>query len=302
MEENEIKHSEEGIEWLKKNRNSFPLYVKQIDGCYYALSMKDSKLPAIVNYHACAAGIYHSVDSSLHSRMESILFQLQRSKYEEGVERAFYEWFLNFSPFSKVFVSKSIKKVMDDRIVIVDPDHPNELMFDALICIRLPWEAYYKTTTYKRTRIWYRLVQLGVHPNLAFVFAHSLTISDINNNKISLTTTIQSHTGIRPLYNGYWYDETYSRFLWDKPIIKSTKTYRELKSQPSCPEAIWLGKQNDKLVTTSLKQELKQLKVKKVNSKNVFKQEVVDDAYDFEPAMEVVAKFAKELKLECPKD
>jgi len=76
-------------------------------------------------------------------------------------DRVFYNWLIKISPYSSFIINTRYADAMR-RGLIVRTDVPANLMVQALVVSRHPWEHT------ELIDLWYSLVKKGVHPNIAF--------------------------------------------------------------------------------------------------------------------------------------
>jgi hypothetical protein len=66
-----------------------------------------------------------------------VINQVQEIKGDEEAATRFYEWLLNYSPFSSVFMRKTGKRVVEDHIIIGDCEAPANLLTGGMMASRL---------------------------------------------------------------------------------------------------------------------------------------------------------------------
>ena len=142
----------------------------------------------VSNYHYCHA----SMDSKYHRdyvKTPKVLFsQVQNNVVEWGPIRTYFEWLFNYSPFAPCFITKGARRALNERVIAFDPEQPSNLIGGALIASRLGTERY--SASYRiagRLLMWHRLVELGVHPSLAFSLSHFPSITSIGGTDLHIS-------------------------------------------------------------------------------------------------------------------
>lgn len=149
--------------------------------CHAALSYLDS---------------YGSIGSKITSKeLVSVFSGIQVNKTSlqkehDDMERTFLEWLLFHSPFKEGLLPDTAEGARKHRVLMGDVDKPANLMGAALMSTRIFNEHPASLT------MWWTFVKNGLHPNIAFVFAHRLYISD----KKTVGPYIPVHTGC---FNGH---------------------------------------------------------------------------------------------------
>lgn len=106
---------------------------------------------------------------------KAILIQIQPcpDDLDEEAYRHYIQWVLNYSPWRKVFVSKSIDRVLKQGVVVADATAQADTLMDGLIALRQAWDNYYKQPRYKQIGLWWELIQ-KVDPIPAFAIISNL--------------------------------------------------------------------------------------------------------------------------------
>jgi hypothetical protein len=86
---------------------------------------------------------------------------------DEEVQLRYINWLVNESPYAEVFVIKDPTEIIG-KYYLIDASAPANLVVGACVCARFSWEAKNESAI----NIWYKIVELGGNPNLAFAFAH----------------------------------------------------------------------------------------------------------------------------------
>ncbi len=106
------------------------------------------------------------------------------------MERTFIEWLLFHSPFKSGLLKDEAASALEHRVLMGDVDKPANLMGAALMSTRIFNE--HPTSL----RMWWEFVKRGLHPNIAFVFAHKMYV----DNSGYVVEYVPSHTGC---FTGY---------------------------------------------------------------------------------------------------
>lgn len=107
------------------------------------------------------------------------------NKEHDDMERTFLEWLLFHSPFKGGLLPDTAEGAREHRVLMGDVDKPSNLMGAALMSTRIFNEHPTSLT------MWWTFVKNGLHPSIAFAFAHRLYITD----KKTIGQYIPSHTG-----------------------------------------------------------------------------------------------------------
>jgi hypothetical protein len=143
--------------------------------------------------------------------------------------RAYFQWLLNESPFSRIFLTKNVDEVLKDRIEIIDANHPSGIILGGMTASRTSSEYPYLVN------IWYELTQLGVHPSIAFYYAHLFRAKALKPTNIAIYPQAWNHATL----NARDANDSYViSFLRGKS--KKEGTYTERGSYNSVQD-IWIG-------------------------------------------------------------
>lgn len=167
---------------FKERAKSYGFDVNAVSG-----QAGDDEIVNVSDYHYCHA----SMDSKYHSDVIStpkVLFsQVQKNVVDWEPIRIYFEWLFNYSPFAPCFITKGARRALSERVIAFDPEQPSNLIGGALIASRLGTERY--TASYRiagRLLMWHRLVELGVHPSLAFSLCHVPSITKIKGSDLNI--------------------------------------------------------------------------------------------------------------------
>lgn len=111
-------------------------------------------------------------------------FVVTRIMWENNVYRslpndcvdAFLKWLTKGSPYAKVFVQKGGAVIRKRGYLVARCNVPSNLLAGALFASRAITEHYGSIAW-----VWWKLVQRGVHPSLAFYNAHQILAKDHDN-------------------------------------------------------------------------------------------------------------------------
>lgn len=232
--------------------------------------------PKFVNGAACHASL-SLYQNRLNDTPIAVIDQIQEQRCGEEVGRRFYEWLLNYSPFSSVFVTKSIKRAFSNGFVIADADKPANLLTGGLIAGRSTSESY--GGIYRAARVWDELVIRGVHPNAAYVASYFIRPDTDDYDTVS-----SGYLG-HAVFNSP--DKVFFPFLNGQPIKKRLQGPYAIERSYTWVSALWEGKSSgvENLLAATIKQVADARKNVKGNNPfagvdNVTKKAVFGDAMD----------------------
>lgn len=290
----------------------------------------DEKDVSVADYHYCHA----SMDGRYHNMKEpKVLFsQVQKNVVGWKPIRVYFEWLFNYSPFAPCFITKGASRALNERVIAFNPEQPSNLVGGALIASRLGTERY--TASYRiagRLLMWHRLVELGVHPSLAFTLSHVPSVTKLKGSDLNIRGVEEiswqyrsvGHEAISPgesvtLYgykNEYLPRQngliTHQNFFNNNQVGVDDQTFSSRKKRQGS-SYLWIGPKNigvkfnvNKFVDEALKKALGKEIVKSSNPFAAAKiGAVVDDhRTPFQEAMEVIAGLAPQItkELECVK-
>ena len=160
----------------------------------------------------------------------AVLNQVQGFRAGEDVATRFLEWLLNYSPYRDVFTTKNVKEILETNLVVADTENVDaNLMVSALMSQRACSENYSGNRNFSIANTWDRLVQLGVHPSLAFAASHWFR-PDEKLSTISLYARTH-HTGIGSDAVSLWN-------FYDEETTNKIGPYRKAKTY-SGTNAVW---------------------------------------------------------------
>jgi hypothetical protein len=128
-------------------------------------------------------------------KLISVFSGIQKNKTDvkddhPEMERTFTEWLLFHSPFKEGLLKDEAASALEHRVLMGDVDKPSNLMGAALMSTRIFNEHPHSL------RMWWEFVKRGLHPSIAFAFAHKMYVDD----KGYVNEYVPSHTGC---FNGY---------------------------------------------------------------------------------------------------
>jgi hypothetical protein len=208
----------------------------------------------------------------------AIINSIQELLVPKTTALRFYEWLLNLSPYRNCFVSKDAERMLEEHVVIGDCEAPCNLLADAMIATRTCTENY-NIGIHNTLASWNRLVELGVHPDKAFIASNILVR---NGDALYLRPYPYAHAAIlNP-------DMSWNRFVTNQPINIGMK-YKKIKTydyQRDMPQSIWHG---DRFPLTELLTEVALSASFKPKTNNPFDVANSVKEYPFDKAMEAIA-------------
>lgn len=156
----------------------------------------------------------------------------------------FVDWIFNFSPWADAYMDKDVEFAVDNAITFSNPDVAANIVGMSASCTRI----FNEHPNIGRT--WYELVKAGVHPNVAFVVAHRIYIS----NDGMVYEHHPTHTGCFNSMLGEGYDyttdsvkksptaEKYALNFIQNKRTQLAKPYREAHASATQTFRVWSGK------------------------------------------------------------
>lgn len=115
---------------------------------------------------ACHAGLrYGNGKGSTH-----IVNGIMTPYVPDKISLRFLEWLLNYSPYKDVFITKSPKTALRDKIIVASTEFPSNLVAGGLFASRAITEHYARIA-----KVWNGFLENGVHPDVAFMYAHKFS-------------------------------------------------------------------------------------------------------------------------------
>lgn len=228
--------------------------------CRYALENKDGR-QHVYPQDYCHAGLHDHYQAEVKREWGefnpiAIINLLAESRAGEDVARRFYEWLFNYSPFSKVFVTKSVRRAMSENVIIATPHINGDILLGGLIASRMVTEDYTGNGNYRNGVVWHELVTRGVDPTVAFVVAHGLKPSK------DLKTVEPMVMGHGTIAVGSWYsdvirdlDPFIERLSKNDPHLYQKKTWAEKPGYGNVSNT-WMGTTQSKVVLNAFNQSL----------------------------------------------
>ena len=277
------------------------------------VALANEKTYAVSEYHYCHAAIGHANCI----KPKAVFSQYQLPMVDESIIRLYYEWLFNHSPFSEAFITKSPRRVFYDSVIVTRTDLPGNFIGGALISSRLPTEKH--SPQYNicgSVIIWDRLVKLGVHPNMAFVLACTLRPVSVSKKGVGLGIDNINEVAFNIEYTGHYPiqtqgyisgidgsgvpESTYKNFFLGKQVNPSKHTIEE-RRDINYSSYLWTDLVNSTKSYT-INSDLQKLLISELSGAKSTLNPFVNSGYSdrtklfaFNPAMEVIAKQAKEL-------
>lgn len=142
--------------------------------------------------HAALSGSSYYVEGDIVTgkKLLSVFSGIQKNmtplkEEHPEMERTFIEWLLFHSPFKEGLLKDEAASTLEHRVLMGDVDKPANLMGAALMSTRI-FNEHPATL-----RMWWEFVKRGLHPNIAFAFAHKMYVND--NGYVN--EYVPSHTG-----------------------------------------------------------------------------------------------------------
>lgn len=151
---------------------------------------------------------------------------------KNDVRTAFMEWVLYHSPYRHAFLDIELDLAMSKNTIVGNPEQPANYMTAGLMMTRLLWEHGYVSTT------WYKFVEQGLHPSVAFLLAHNVRVKD---DKVM--HCIPSHTGA--LHGDKALNENYTLNFLQEKRHNLELPYKEKQSRATQTYKIWSGANKD---------------------------------------------------------
>lgn len=190
-----------------------------------------------VAYHSCFGYMKSYANNYPHLvKDKPLAVFIQVQKHDDLSEEAqfhYLEWLLNMSPWRDVFVSKSVRKVLKDRVIVVDPDQPANFMANAMMGARQCWENYSSGGLYRRINLWWDIAQ-HVNPTIAFALTHQ-GLASFDNRQGQIGCNGSGHTVLA-------YDEkNIFNFVKENKDV-NLPLYPNRPDYPDVPDEAWSKK------------------------------------------------------------
>lgn len=150
------------------------------------VQLKDGKI-FDANNTACHAELGYRTTPDLKYIVSRIQWKTPYEGKKGEIAEAYLDWLVRTSPYAKCFTYlKTGKECIKRGVVVAKTDRvPANLMAGGLIAARQLTEHN------SIAEAWYRLVQLGVHPDIAYCHAHTVII---NAAGVDTETGYHGHT------------------------------------------------------------------------------------------------------------
>lgn len=187
--------------------------------------VKGAACHASMNYNP----FYHQIKESKNKNLVAVFNTITAHKYDQNdVRTAFMEWVLYHSPYRHAFLDIELDLAMSKNTIIGNPEQPANYMTAGLMMTRLLWEHGNVSTT------WYKFVEQGLHPSVAFLLAHNVTVKD---DKVMPYTP--SHTGA--LSGTYALNESYTLNFLQEKKYNLAESYKKHQGMATSTYRIWSG-------------------------------------------------------------
>lgn len=248
------------------------------DVTYIAIISKDDHITHI-DTQACHWGLkeYHDTPKYVVHRI-----QWEHNKYRQfdnKVVDKFLRWLTVDSPYAKVFVTKGGKSNRERGYLAARCNVPDNLLAGGLFAARMLTEHFGSIVW-----SWWKLVERGVHPNIAFVYAHLVSCKDHENVYVEQW---EYHT---PLTGKF--DDTYVENFYKGEMYYTGMNYKDTTRydcvQHTWAEAVWTNSSYDDVV--ELRNEVLSTLVVKADV-NPFKKERVKEICPVDMFMDLYAPY-----------
>lgn len=136
------------------------------------------------------------------------------------VELWFVDYMLNRSPYNQIFLEKDAVKALEEQMVVVNGNHPGNMVGAGLVALRRLWEYVYVAHSA------YDLVQHGVNEDLAFFLGHMIQVGNDITPKAPACWAgcTNGHSSINPGIMGY---KELKNFITHNPVKASPDLYSQ---------------------------------------------------------------------------
>lgn len=147
---------------------------KQINSCMCSsiFASVEGEITDSGNY-ACHAGL--AMDLYKGNKLAYILSGTHHLyPRQPGIEVVHHmiDWLINHSPYRNAYVLKDMEIIKKLGILVLDPDQKQNYMVSALQATRA-WTEHFNVS-----KLWYELVQAGIHPVIAYVLGYYIRIGE----------------------------------------------------------------------------------------------------------------------------
>lgn len=203
------------MKFAKKNFN----FAERSIVANYGFMQEDGDI-LMSSTQVCHAGINHPphtrkpfvaiVSEILGTGKDGLENLIRRQELGEEIVIEYYDWLLNESPVSHVFITKDAEQAIKDKLIVLDTANPRAVLLAACIMHRHVWEEI------KVPRVWHDLVKAGVDKDGAFVLAHCFGIgyADYENlGKQLVPLSIRSSNNNHNIFYGELYAGKLTNFI-----------------------------------------------------------------------------------------
>lgn len=146
--------------------------------------VRDKKYSNGTSTH-CFAGMHYQGSGITH-----ILNGLHFTPIDKEIVTSYYHWLLNSSPYAPIFISRDAEKVIEEAVEVIDAANPANLIVGGMTASRTASEYPYILV------VWDALVKQGVHPNVAFCYAHVFRCKKKDPDSIGIIPAAWNHAAI----------------------------------------------------------------------------------------------------------
>lgn len=217
-------------EVVNKGRDDFSKYVKRYIGSIATMGWIDEEGTLTNMTGACHALMtYRNYWPSKDIVAAYSGIQENNTGIKEA-ERVFIEWLQFQSPFRNSFIKDTTDNALSKRVLIGDVEQPANYMTAGLMATRVFNEHPAILTC------WYRAVEAGLHPTIAFAFAHHYYIS----NDGLMYEHFPTHTGCFTKYG----ESDIINFLQER-MTGLSHPYKQSPDYAISTFKIWRSKNNE---------------------------------------------------------
>lgn len=124
-------------------------------------------------------GDYIAIISQIMGDVAGTYNNNHRNQLNIRTQHEYYHWLMNESPFSKIFITKDVDQVFEDKFVLLGTEHSRNAIMAACMAHRYIWEEI------KVPRVWMDLVDGGMDKDGAFVMSHFVNIGYAKYDSLS---------------------------------------------------------------------------------------------------------------------
>lgn len=144
-------------------------------------------------------------------------YHKRTTPWPDEIEVAYLHYLANVSPYKDAFISKDGKKMWEDKYVFFTPDIAGNMLCAAMCAVRMiveyPWIPV----------VWNELVKNDVDPDIAYIHAYQITVSDDGKVNIKFTASHSSWAG------GTFSKQAALNFIKHNPVGIKDKNYNDYR-------------------------------------------------------------------------